>query len=143
MNKLPAGTYYVGDLCYVLSDEDYDEIVCTFQYNDGDVHTVKGFTFAWISTAYGDGCYTDSKGNEYPVDAGLIGILRVDDHPEFLQNLLQHNIDVDEKEGYPYWKHNLFTFDKEFYIEFSSGIFNIDGNIIDTKNDDEDEESDW
>lgn len=35
MNKLPAGTYYVGDLCYILADDDYDEIVCSFEYGDG------------------------------------------------------------------------------------------------------------
>ena len=138
MNKLAAGTYYVGDLCYVLSEEDYDEIVCTFEYNDGDVYTVNGFTFAWCHTAYGDGCYQDDKGNQYPVDAGLIGILRVDDHPEFLQQLLEHNTEIDNGEwGY---KHNLFTFDKEFFIDFSRGVFNVNGTIIDTLGDDEDEE---
>lgn len=143
MNKLPAGTYYVGDLCYVLGRDDYDEIVCTFRYNDGEVHTVNGYTFAWTSTAYGDGCYTDSKGNEYPVDAGLIGILRVDNHPEMLEDMLQHNIDVDAKEGYPFWKHNLFTFDKEFSILFEDGVFNIDGNIIDTNGSEDEEDCDW
>lgn len=140
MNKLEAGTYYVGDLCYVLSQDDYDEIVCTFRYNDGDVYTINGFTFAWAHTAYGDGCYTDSEGNHYPVDAGLIGILRVDDHPEFLQELLAHNASLKE-DGWE-WKRNLFTFNEEFFIEFSDGVFNINGNIIHT-DDSEDEEYKW
>lgn len=140
MTKLEAGTYYVGDLCYVLSEDDYDEIVCTFQYNDGEVYTINGFTFAWAHTAYGDGCYTDSEGNHYPVDAGLIGILRVDDHPEFLQELLAHNASLKE-DGWE-WKRNLFTFNEEFFIEFSDGVFNINGNIIHT-DDSEDEEYKW
>jgi hypothetical protein len=24
---LPAGTYYIGDLCYIMSDEDWDEAI--------------------------------------------------------------------------------------------------------------------
>lgn len=132
MNTLPAGTYYVGDLCYVLSDYDYDEIVCTFEYDDGNVYIVNGYTFAWSNTAYGDGVYRDSKRNKYPVDAGLIGILRVDDHPELLDDLLKHNQDDDS-----FYKHNLFTFNKEFTIEFDNGVFNVNGNIINTRDEDE------
>lgn len=132
MNKLPAGTYYVGDLCYILADDDYDEIVCSFEYGDGDVYTVNGFTFAWSHTSYGDGVYQDKKKNLYPVDAGLIGILRLDDHPEMLADLLQQN-----EAGLNHYKHNIFTFNSEFDIEFYNGKFNVAGNVIDTNQDEE------
>ena len=133
MNNLPAGIYYVGDLCYVLPEDDYDDIICSFQYNDGDVYKINGYTFAVSNTAYGDGCYLDSFKNEYPVDAGIIGILRLDNRPELLSKLLQHNVDVDAKKGYPYWKHNLFTFAEQFSIGFSGGVFRIGDNVINTR----------
>ncbi len=81
MNRtsLPPGTYYIGDLCYAI--EDWDAF-CKL--------TIKGNEciygeFPWKTgklwqhgTAYGDGCYEDQEGNEYGVDAGLIGVLPIE-----------------------------------------------------------------
>lgn len=82
---MPAGKYYVGDLCYVMHDE-WDE-VCGLFFKDRDDHgcnegefTLKdGRRFVSYNTKYGDGCYFDQHGNEYGVDAGLIGCIRVED----------------------------------------------------------------
>ena len=81
---MPAGTYYVGDLCYVMGPE-WDEVCdLTIDRNtnrciDGEFTLRDGRRFAVYSTAFGDGLYLDQHGNEYPVDAGLIGCIRVDD----------------------------------------------------------------
>ncbi len=137
LKLLPAGTYYIGDLCYVLPEKDYDDIVCSFIYDDGEIHQVNGYTFAYANTAYGDGCYRDNSGNIYPVDAGIIGVLRIDDQQELHQQMLQHNIDVDATEGYPHYKHNIFSFDKPFNVSIADGYFLIGGIEIDTVGEDE------
>lgn len=76
--------FYVGDICYAMYHELYDEFwgdQCG--YDDG-IHTIPddsivpgtaGFKFAVASTAWGDGTYKDDDGRKYPVDAGVIGVL--------------------------------------------------------------------
>lgn len=66
--------FYVGDICYVLDDEIYDKVWGAHNYADG-VYDTKYGQFAVASTAYGDGSYNDDLGNEYGVDAGVIGIV--------------------------------------------------------------------
>ena len=78
------GRYYVGDLCYVMHPQ-WKE-VCNLMFAtdsqgvlDGEFNLANGVRFAVQSTAYGDGVYSDYDGREYPVDAGLIGCIRVAD----------------------------------------------------------------
>lgn len=67
--------FYVGDICYVLSDEVYDAWGDK-GYADGIFKDpASGFSFAVAGTAYGDGTYYDGDGHEYGVDAGVIGIV--------------------------------------------------------------------
>ena len=80
---MQAGKYYVGDLCYVLDDDEWDE-VCSIiiQGNkviDGEFELKDGRKFAIYSTAYGDGLYNDYYANEYSVDSGSIGCIKVED----------------------------------------------------------------
>jgi hypothetical protein len=82
---MPAGKYYVGDLCYVMHDE-WDE-VCHLMFqgrtdngcNDGEFRLRDGRKFASYGTKFGDGEYNDQLGNRYGVDAGLIGCIRLED----------------------------------------------------------------
>ena len=80
---MPAGRYYVGDLCYVMTDAEWDQFCAiTIKDNkclDGEFEMPDGRKFATYGTAWGDGCYRDQFGNEYGVDAGLIGCIRVED----------------------------------------------------------------
>jgi hypothetical protein len=46
---------------------------------DGEFNLASGVRFSLHSTAYGDGTYQDQEGRDYPVDAGLIGCIRVED----------------------------------------------------------------
>jgi len=95
---MKKGTYIIGDLCYLINDEKWDELCKNeFHKNDGDfidfnfynLETKENTTIKswWHTTAYGDGCYEysissrkDIKNKElfkrgFPVDAGLIGIV--------------------------------------------------------------------
>ena len=79
-----SGTYYVGDLCYVMHPQ-WKE-VCDLMFAtgdntvlDGEFNLANGVRFTLHSTAYGDGTYQDQQGRKYPVDAGLIGCIRVED----------------------------------------------------------------
>jgi hypothetical protein len=79
---MPAGTYYVGDLCYVLNDEwgDFcDKTIVDSRCLSGEMVLSNGVRFASYNTAYGDGIYTDADGKRYAVDAGLIGCVKVED----------------------------------------------------------------
>lgn len=78
------GTYYVGDLCYVMHPQ-WKEVCALMFATDGnnvlngEFNLANGVRFAVSSTAHGDGTYFDRQGRQYPVDAGLIGCIRVED----------------------------------------------------------------
>jgi len=77
------GKLYIGDPCYVLSDEAYDQLLDVILRKDGCVATIKanGETaeMACHQTAYGDGAYDCVTDSQYigccGVDSGLIGII--------------------------------------------------------------------
>ena len=105
------GTYYVGDLCYVMHPQWRE--VCNLMFAtdgqgvlDGEFNLANGVRFAVQSTAYGDGTYYDKQNRQYPVDAGLIGCIRVEDvyDPEwYLEGM------------------NVVEFDKPFQIVYNDG----------------------
>lgn len=72
-------TYWVGDLCYVMHDC-WSE-VCNLAFpdlytqNHGPMKLEDGREFVIFGTAYGDGVYEDQLGRAYPVDAGCIGAI--------------------------------------------------------------------
>lgn len=68
--------FYVGDVCYQLSDEDYKGDWHAKDYSDFEgEHELRGHKFAIGGTKYGDGVYYDNNGHAYHVDSGTIGIL--------------------------------------------------------------------
>lgn len=80
MTTLPPGHYYVGDLCYLFEDDEWDSLLTA----TGDLcsspkgqYEWKGKKFFSTHTKYGDGEYSDQFGNTYGVDAGLIGCFPV------------------------------------------------------------------
>ena len=111
----PAGKYYVGDLCYVMHDE-WDE-VCGLFFKDREdqgcnegVFTLKdGRRFASFNTKFGDGCYFDQYGNEYGVDAGLIGCIAMND--------IDLNADGNFTSG-----GQIIQFDLDFTVSGSQGL---------------------
>lgn len=98
IDKMPAGKYFVGDLCYVMHNE-WDE-ACNLMFDpmngdgsDGTFTLKDGRRFAIFGTAYGDGVYDDQEGREYPVDSGSIGCIKVEDLTEEIDPELGHVID--------------------------------------------------
>jgi hypothetical protein len=80
-------TYYVGDLGYVLGDNEevWDEVVSLmFPALEGPEVTGQlklrdGRVFVTYGTKYGDGTYYDQNLRAYPVDSGGIGAIKVSD----------------------------------------------------------------
>jgi hypothetical protein len=75
---IPAGTYFIGDPGQVISENDWwdfleqwiDASIATFDFRGRRCFTAR--------TAYGDGIYQDQNGNQYMVDAGVIGATPVE-----------------------------------------------------------------
>ena len=80
---MPAGQYYVGDLCYVMTDKEWDEFCSITISNNhclcGEFEMKDGRRFATYGTAWGDGVYRDQYRNEYSVDSGSIGCIKLED----------------------------------------------------------------
>lgn len=90
---MPAGKYYVGDLCYVLKtswDEVCDIIIKDREVLDGEFYVRGDKKFAVYSTMYGDGHYYDNASKGYYVDSGSIGCIRIDDIPDMTDDILQN-----------------------------------------------------
>lgn len=75
IGKIKSNRFYIGDICYVLNDDLYQDIWGNkYNFKDGIIDF--GINQVLVhGTAYGDGCYEDNKGNTYYVDAGVIGIV--------------------------------------------------------------------
>jgi hypothetical protein len=126
---MKAGTYYIGDLCYVMHPE-WDEF-CSLTISgnnvlDGEFNLKDGRRFATFTTKWGDGTYKDEQGREYGVDAGLIGCINVKDiAPSELENL---------KDGH------VIEFVQDFSTFSAGGIIRIGSVCIDTDFAEEEEE---
>lgn len=131
----PAGRYYIGDLCYVnaLGQKCWDEVCDVIfppELNGVGVpgsHTVQGIDFWYHGTAYGDGRYASNIGKDFPVDAGIIGLV---------------SAEVAERDGFD--GGHIITFDAPFTPEYDDGEFIIGHLIINTDSDEyEDEDDDY
>ena len=113
--RLPAGTYFISDPCYIIRDEKYDRLLGEtnyFGHNLPDrggifIDSVTELPFAVFSTAYGDGCYRDESGFEYGVDAGCIACVPV------------AMVDGRSRAGDSI---NLVTFDSPFEVGYNDGL---------------------
>ena len=128
---MPAGTYYIGDLCYVMSPE-WDEFcgitidVTDHTCKEGEFTLADGRRFASYSTMYGDGIYTSNIGTGHPVDAGLIGCIRLDDIRD--PNMLNSNGEV----LIPSNTGAVVTFNASFETSESNGVIRFGHVTIDT-----------
>lgn len=83
---IKAGTYWVGDPCYVYPDAECSDFCRKINLDantgNGMVQTYNGVDFAVIGTAYGDRCCTLKDGGKavgsMGVDAGLLSVIPVD-----------------------------------------------------------------
>jgi hypothetical protein len=82
---VPAGNYVLGDPCYAVPDDKWDELLESCNYFENPVGYIRFDDFPMnktfilgFPTRWGDGQYEGSNGMSYPVDAGLIGLVPVD-----------------------------------------------------------------
>ena len=126
---MKAGTYYIGDLCYVMNDrwDEFCELTCSDNnVLDGEFNLKDGTRFATFTTKYGDGTYKDEQGNEYPVDAGLIGCINVKDiAPSEIENLGSGRV---------------IEFVQDFSTFSAGGVIRIGSVVIDTSDENIEEE---
>ena len=132
---MTKGEYQICDLCYVIEGE-WDQI-CQLLFNKsegnnragGEYTLDNGIKFALYSTAWGDGCYGDNKGNSYGVDAGVIGCIKVDDLYKMGES--------------PSTLGTIHTFNEDFETGYDNGtIFFGDIRIeTDPKSDEEDDDT--
>lgn len=133
---VPAGTYILGDPCYVIADNQWEPLLKSANYfvdssvgklTVGDkTHKVLGFGTAW-----GDGCYQDNLGNEYPVDSGLIGLVPIE-VAQIDESLIMQSM-------FPPIK---VTFDRPVLCENTNGVMKFGHIRIDTRNEGAEENDD-
>ena len=82
---MPAGRYYIGDLCYVMHDEWSEACALFFPSNtdsrgvNGEFVLKDGRRFANFDTMFGDGTYSSNMDTSHCVDSGSIGCILVAD----------------------------------------------------------------
>ena len=82
---MPAGRYYIGDLCYVMHPEWVEVCELFFppgapgQGVEGEFALKDGRRYASFGTAFGDGEYYNNMGTSHCVDSGSIGCIRMED----------------------------------------------------------------
>lgn len=120
--KVPAGDYFVGDPCYAFTSVDHSfwmQLLESCNYFKDMEGTVSMYGTKWTvvasPTAYGDGVYDSDMGLEFPVDAGLIGVV-----PKEL-------VDLNE-DGKPFGMALMnFSHDFTFHAVDEDGIITIGG----------------
>lgn len=121
---LPKGVYYIGDLCYIEKLSAVWGDFC-WEFNKECHSEVAGIEFFAAGTADGDGEFTGTDGFDYPVDAGLIGIISA-----------EHLTEADLATDYI----NVIKFDKSFTVSADKGVFYFGHITIDTTGSDNNEE---
>ena len=121
---MEKGKYYIGDLCYVIKGDNWDEVCSlTYPYTGKNVHKQvegeffleDGRQFCIFSTLYGDGVYYSSDGDEIGVDSGTIGCVKVDDVDDVEGLKLGAGVDFDGT-FHPSSKHGLLRFGPRFTV---------------------------
>ena len=114
---MPAGKYYIGDLCYVMHDEWEEAVSLMFPHVpgqperkvDGEFSLRDGRRFANFGTRWGDGTYMSNMQTRHLVDSGSIGCILVED----IQDKTYDNIET---------LGAVVEFDQPFEVSEDSGL---------------------
>lgn len=125
---LPAGEYYIGDLCYVFSRDKWQRLLEATDYLRDGEFKFENIHGASYGTAHGDGGYDENNlGTEIGVDSGTIGcILLTDIEPEELSEAKRCGA--------------IYTFTNSFKVSEHEGTIHFGDRFINT---DPDYEDDW
>lgn len=136
MEPIAAGRYWVGDPCYAFSNEHPTDTGLWMAWledawSEGDPNQmrildgrVQGRRISASRTEYGDSTYYDQEGREYPVDAGVIGVV----HETYLPFLSPTEVAAGKT---PFGMH-LVEFAEPFRIEYDNGLIRIGTILIPT-----------
>ena len=134
---MPAGRYYIGDLCYVMHPE-WSECCELFfphpgpeQGVEGEFQLADGRRFASFGTAWGDGHYRSNIGTGHSVDSGSIGCILMDD----IRDTQYSSERVTELGA-------VVEFDRPFEVSCTDGVMRFGHVVIDTRGDDAYEDED-
>lgn len=128
----PSGKFYVGDPCYILSDDIYYGVwEEKFNFADGKIQVDDNLAFIVHSTAYGDGAYFGTNGFTYGVDSGTLAVVPIE--------LISNTSGV---------KSGTIEDSKTAKLEYNNGIFDIildnsSFSIITSEEEDEDDSDYW
>lgn len=132
------GKYFLGDICYVLKDEIYNDVWGKkHKYEEGvfavrDANLSSDESFAVAPTAWGDGKYFDDQNRSYCVDAGVIGIVPISMWKTTAGDIVERGLGT------------ILDIKGKLVMNAEAGIFKIMADneeiLIDTKNEDEDDE---
>lgn len=114
MAEFPPGVYYIGDPCYVIPDEEWDEYIEVSDAESNETAFFHGEPTWSHYTAHGDGEYhNSSRSMALPVDSGTIGVVP--------QALWAKNLTDDEIEGLGH----IYTAKSGFKAHYNNGVFTI------------------
>lgn len=123
---IPAGKYWLGDPCYVIRSNDWIEFCNEFsseEDKDNSYIKLKDVNVLAFPTYHGDGCYSDQNGNQFSVDAGLIGLVP----HEYLENSSESDSTSYDHLG------TVVEFAEDTLCFTVDGILTFGNYIIDTK----------
>jgi hypothetical protein len=139
--KFKAGTYYIGDPCYVIQDKDenWDQFLKNYYNHKSEF---KGFSILVDETAYGDGSYRDNvNGVQHLVDSGLLSVMPIElikqETKKSDEELLLTNEHSDTR-GY-----SVITFEEDFDATMYMGVLVVGHIVIDTAGGEDEEETGW
>lgn len=129
---LKAGTYWIGDLCYVMHevwDEVCERVIQGDAVLEGKFGLADGREFVMFNTMYGDGVYNDHNLNDYPVDSGNIGAILLDS--------IANTPDNDKSLGH------VYTFETDFTCDADNGTLRFDYVYVYTNDTDDEDDDDY
>lgn len=133
--KSAMGKIYVGDPCYVMSEEAYNLLLEELYKDDSrETYTINGHEIFNFSTEYGNGTYKATNGMCFSVNSGMLAAIPMElCDPERLKTLgdLGHLLNVSEL--------GMIVENGVFYAKWSNHINYF---YIDTCMEDKDEDED-
>lgn len=126
---LPAGEYWIGDLCYVMEEDEANTLAGLYDESVGAdrfiLHTVNGTPVIAMGTPHGDGTVTVTGygiSRSLYVDSGNIGIMPT--------SVMDTSLEDSPQKEFLGFKH---TFEEPFLINYRRVQYDIDDTVTSPK----------
>jgi len=120
---MTPGLYFLGDPCYAFSSAAWDALCDKMEaarWPRTAAYSADGECLVVMTTLHGDGTYLDEDGNEYSVDSGLLGAVKL------LAPVPRATARMLRACG------RVVRFDEPFSCSSRSGLLDFGGHVIDT-----------